>query len=92
MRRTRWVVSPTALLILLLLPAMVVGAAHVVTHPDSDDHCILCLLYHSIAAAVAVALALCLACPSIRQWLALPSAHRPRGSRPTPLGRSPPIL
>ncbi len=93
MRRTGWVVSRTALLILLLLlPVMVFGAAHVVAHPDHDAHCVLCLLYHSIAAAIAATAALRLACPSIRQWIALPSADRPHGSRPTPLGRSPPVL
>lgn len=92
MRSPARTVSPTVLLILLLLPVMIVGAAHVVAYPDHDDHCVLCLLYRSIATAVATAAVSQTVRMSIRQRFALAPAGKPYSARPRPMGRSPPAL
>ena len=56
MKNAARICHPTLLLVLLLLPAVTVGAAHMITQPTHDDHCVLCLLYGSMA-IIAVATA-----------------------------------
>lgn len=91
MRKLTRTLSPT-LLLMLLLPFIIIAAAHTAVDVEHGDHCVLCLLYRSMVSA-GVAVVVWRVFPTRGRTCAVPLAPSPiYGERPRPLGRSPPLL